>query len=75
MTPTWTLSLDPAGLDELVEPAEVEPPDELPHALSATRLVSASSAPPVIRTRGLTVVLSMGSCRRRHELVSRQWRG
>jgi hypothetical protein len=57
-------------LEELVVPDEVVLLDEPPQALSAARALSAKSAPPVIRTRDLTVVLSTGSRRRGHELFT-----
>jgi hypothetical protein len=54
-------------LEELEEPGELAVFEEPPQALNAARPVSAKSAPPVIRTRDLTVVLSTGSRRRGHE--------
>src|SRR4051794_30213824 len=50
ITPTCSLSLDVP--DELDDEALSEEP---PQALSAVRLASANSAPPVVRTRCLTV--------------------
>jgi hypothetical protein len=65
ITPTCTLLLVvPPVLDGL---ALFEEP---PQALSASRPPSARSAPLVVRSRALTVVLSMGSRRRGHELFT-----
>src|SRR4051812_7125420 len=68
ITPTCTLLLSAALVPEL---EGLPLSDEPPQALSAARPASATSAPPVIRTRDPTVVLSTGSCRRGHELLPR----